>query len=131
MKGMETFKDVSVSAGILPDLGFVLNAQVGDLNNDGWPDVYVSNDFISPDFAYINNKDGTFSEGRNDLFKHISYYSMGSDIADINNDGYTDMMVLDMSPEDYVRSKTTMSMMSADRFDEMVKKIIITSTCIM
>ena len=121
-EGNGTFKDVSVSAGILPDLGFGLNAQVGDLNNDGWPDVYVSNDFISPDFAYINNKDGTFSEGRNDLFKHISYYSMGSDIADINNDGYTDMMVLDMSPEDYVRSKTTMSMMSADRFDEMVKK---------
>ena len=121
-EGNGTFKDVSVSAGILPDLGFGLNAQVGDLNNDGWPDIYVSNDFISPDFAYINNKDGTFSEGRNDLFKHISYYSMGSDIADVNNDGYTDMMVLDMSPEDYIRSKTTMSMMSADRFDEMVKK---------
>ncbi len=121
-EGNGTFKDVSVSAGILPDLGFGLNAQVGDLNNDGWPDIYVSNDFISPDFAYINNKDGTFSEGRNDLFKHISYYSMGSDIADINNDGYTDMMVLDMSPEDYIRSKTTMSMMSADRFNEMVDK---------
>jgi len=120
--GDGTFKDVSISAGILPDLGFGLNAQVGDLNNDGWPDIYVSNDFISPDFAYINNKDGTFSEGRNDLFKHISYYSMGSDIADVNNDGYTDMMVLDMSPEDYVRSKTTMSMMSADRFNEMVDK---------
>jgi len=120
--GDGSFKDVSVSAGILPDLGFGLNAQVGDLNNDGWPDIYVSNDFISPDFAYINNQDGTFSEGRNTLFKHISYYSMGSDIADINNDGYTDMMVLDMSPEDYIRSKTTMSMMSADRFNEMVDK---------
>ncbi|MEE9364114.1 MAG: VCBS repeat-containing protein [Cellulophaga sp.] len=116
------FTDVSLQAGILPDLGFGLNAQVGDLNNDGWQDIYVSNDFIGPDFAYINNGDGTFSEGRNDLFKHISYYSMGSDIADLNNDGLSDLMVLDMSPEDYIRSKTTMSMMSIDRFNEMIDK---------
>lgn len=116
------FTDVSLEAGILPDLGFGLNAQVGDLNNDGWPDIYVSNDFIAPDFAYVNNGDGTFSEQRNDLFKHISYYSMGSDIADINNDGFSDLLVLDMSPDDYVRSKTTMSMMSIDRFQEMIDK---------
>ncbi len=116
------FTDVSEAAGILPDLGFGLNAQVGDLNNDGWQDIYVSNDFIGPDFAYLNNGDGTFSEGRNSLFKHISYYSMGSDIADINNDGLSDLLVLDMSPEDYIRSKTTMSMMSIDRFEEMVDK---------
>ena len=114
------FTDVSKEAGIKLDIGFGLNAQVGDLNNDGWDDIYVSNDFITPDFAYINNGDGTFTEARNDLFKHISYYSMGSDIADVNNDGLTDLMVLDMSPEDYVRSKTTMSMMSIDRFQEMV-----------
>jgi len=116
------FTDVSIKAGILPDLGFGLNAQVGDLNNDGWLDIYVSNDFIGPDFAYINNQDGTFTDGRNELFKHISYYSMGSDIADINNDGLSDLMVLDMSPEDYIRSKTTMSMMSNERFNEMVEK---------
>ncbi|WP_166385957.1 VCBS repeat-containing protein [Polaribacter sp. 11A2H] len=114
------FTDVSKEAGIKLDIGFGLNAQVGDLNNDGWDDIYVSNDFITPDFAYLNNGNGTFTEARNDLFKHISYYSMGSDIADINNDGLTDLMVLDMSPEDYVRSKTTMSMMSIDRFQEMV-----------
>ena len=114
------FTDVSIQAGILPDLGFGLNAQVGDLNDDGWPDVYVSNDFIAPDFAYINNGDGTFTEQRNSLFKHISYYSMGSDIADINNDGFSDLLVLDMSPDDYIRSKTTMSMMSIDRFQEMI-----------
>lgn len=119
--GKGNFTDVSVQAGILPDLGFGLNAQVGDLNNDGWQDIYVSNDFIGPDFAYINNKNGTFSEKRNSLFKHISYYSMGSDIGDINNDGFNDLMVLDMSPEDHVRSKTTMSMMSIDRFNKMVK----------
>ncbi|WP_101450128.1 VCBS repeat-containing protein [Aquimarina sp. MAR_2010_214] len=120
--GKGNFTDVSEQAGILPDLGFGLNAQVGDLNNDGWLDIYVSNDFIGPDFAYINNKNGTFSDKKNTLFKHISYYSMGSDIGDINNDGFNDLMVLDMSPEDHVRSKTTMSMMSIDRFNEMVKK---------
>ncbi|WP_103071824.1 VCBS repeat-containing protein [Aquimarina sediminis] len=120
--GNGRFTDVSSQAGILPDLGFGLNAQVGDLNNDGWSDIYVSNDFISPDFAYINNKNGTFSEKRNSLFKHISYYSMGSDIGDINNDGFNDLMVLDMSPEDHIRSKTTMSMMSIDRFNNMIKK---------
>tara|TARA_R110002049_G_scaffold51189_3_gene144973 strand:- start:13525 stop:16839 length:3315 start_codon:yes stop_codon:yes gene_type:complete len=120
--GKGHFTDVSVKAGILPDLGFGLNAQVGDLNNDGWSDIYVSNDFIGPDFPYINNGDGTFTESRNSLFKHISYYSMGSDIADINNDGFSDLFVLDMSPEDYVRSKTTMSMMSIDRFEEMIDK---------
>ncbi|WP_198519821.1 VCBS repeat-containing protein [Polaribacter sp. ALD11] len=118
--GKGHFTDVSIKAGIAPDIGFGLNAQVGDLNNDGWQDVYVSNDFITPDFAYLNNGDGTFTESRNALFKHMSYYSMGSDIADVNNDGLTDLMVLDMSPEDYIRSKTTMSMMSVDRFQEMV-----------
>ncbi|WP_136468707.1 VCBS repeat-containing protein [Flagellimonas onchidii] len=114
------FTNVSISAGILPEMGFGLNAQVGDLNNDGWLDIYVSNDFIMPDFAYINNGDGTFTDKRDELFKHMSYYSMGADIADINNDGLQDMLVLDMSPEDYVRSKTTMSMMSIDRFNSMV-----------
>ncbi|MDN5213638.1 VCBS repeat-containing protein [Fulvivirgaceae bacterium BMA12] len=120
--GSGHFTDVSIQAGILPDLGFGLNAQVGDLNNDNWLDIYVSNDFIGPDFAYINNGDGTFREGRDELFKHISYYSMGSDIADINNDGYDELVVMDMSPEDYIRSKTTMSMMPAERFNEMIEK---------
>ena len=119
--GEGRFTDVSKEAGILPDLGFGLHPQVGDLNGDGWPDLYVSNDFIGPDFAYINNGDGTFSEGRNQLFKHISYYSMGSDMGDINNDGLNDLVVLDMNPEDYVRSKTTMAMMPIDRFHDMVK----------
>lgn len=114
------FTNVSDEAGILPEVGFGLNAQVGDLNNDGLLDIYVSNDFIMPDFAYINNGDGTFTDKKDELFKHMSYYSMGADIADINNDGLQDLLVLDMSPEDYVRSKTTMSMMSIDRFYTMV-----------
>jgi hypothetical protein len=118
--GNGSFEDVSETAGIIPDLGFGLHAQVGDLNDDGWPDIYVSNDFIMPDFVYINNGDGTFTDKKETLFKHTSYYSMGSDFADINNDGLLDLMVADMSPEDYIRSKTTMSMMSIDRFNAMV-----------
>lgn len=118
--GNGKFIDVSISAGILPDMAFGLNAQVSDLNNDSWPDIYVSNDFDMPDFVYVNNGDGTFSEGRNELLKHMSFYSMGSDIADIDNDGFMDIMTLDMSPEDYVRSKTTMAMNSIDKFQQMV-----------
>ena len=116
------FSDVSISAGILPDIGFGLNPQVGDLNGDGWLDIYVCNDFRIPDFAYINNQDGTFSDARNSLFKHMSFNSMGSDMGDVNNDGLLDLFTLDMNPEDYIRSKTTMGMTPQSRFEEMVAK---------
>lgn len=115
------FTDVSIAAGILPDIGFGLNPQVGDLNQDGWLDIYVCNDFRIPDFAYLNNGDGTFREGRNELLKHMSFNSMGSDYADLNNDGLLDLFALDMNPEDYVRSKTTMAMTPLDRFAKMVE----------
>ncbi len=120
--GKGNFKDISLKAGILPEIAFGLNPQIGDLNNDGWLDIYVNNDFNMPDFAYINNGDGTFTDKKETMFKHMSFYSMGGDIADINNDGLNDMISLDMSPEDYVRSKTTMAMTSISKFHEMVKK---------
>lgn len=120
--GTGHFTDVSEKAGLLYDIGFGLNPQVGDLNNDGWPDVYVCNDFNVPDLAYINNGDGTFTESRDKLFKHMSFNSMGSDMADIDNDGLLDLMTLDMNPQDYVRSKTTMAMTSIDQFELMVEK---------
>ena len=116
------FNDVSQKAGIFPEVGFGLNPQIGDLNNDGWLDIYVCNDFRIPDFAYINNGDGTFREGRNELFKHMSFNSMGCDLGDINNDGLLDLYTLDMNPEDYIRSKTTMGMTAQSRFEEMVSK---------
>jgi len=120
--GTGHFTDVSQQAGIMPDIGFGLNPQVGDLNNDGWLDVYVCNDFRIPDFVYINQKNGTFKEGRNEFFQHMSFNSMGGDIADVNNDGLPDLLTLDMNPEDYVRSKTTMAMTSLELFAEMVQK---------
>ncbi|MEP3210649.1 MAG: VCBS repeat-containing protein [Maribacter sp.] len=120
--GSGHFTDVSKKAGLQFDIGFGLNPQVGDLNNDGWPDVYVCNDFNVPDLVYINNRDGTFTESRDELFKHMSFNSMGSDMADIDNDGLLDLMTLDMNPSDYVRSKTTMAMTSIDQFELMVNK---------
>lgn len=120
--GTGHFTDVSVAAGILPDLGFGLNPQVGDLNNDGWLDIYVCNDFRIPDFIYVNQKDGSFREARKELFKHLSFNSMGSDIADVNNDGLLDILTLDMNPEDYIRSKTTMAMTSLDMFETMIQQ---------
>ena len=114
------YTDISKEAGLQFDIGFGLNPQIGDLNNDGWLDVYVSNDFNTPDLAYINNQDGTFTESRDKFFKHMSFNSMGSDLADINNDGLLDLMTLDMNPEDYIRSKTTMAMTSISSFEEMV-----------
>ncbi len=120
--GTGHFTDISKKAGLQFDIGFGLNPQVGDLNNDGWLDIYVCNDFNTPDLAYINNADGTFTESRDKLFKHMSFNSMGSDIADVNNDGFLDLMTLDMNPEDYIRSKTTMAMTSISSFEEMVDK---------
>lgn len=118
--GTGHFIDVSKKAGLQFDIGFGLNPQVIDLNNDAWPDIYVSNDFNGPDLAYINNGDGTFSESRDEVFKHMSFNSMGSDVADVNNDGLLDLMTLDMNPEDYFRSKTTMAMTSVSKFESMV-----------
>jgi enediyne biosynthesis protein E4 len=121
-EGNGTFADISLEAGIKPDIGFGLNPQVGDLNNDGWLDIYVCNDFRIPDFAYLNNGDGTFHEGRNELIRHMSFNSMGGEVADVNNDGLFDLYTLDMNPEDYVRSKTTMGMTDPALFHEMVAK---------
>ena len=84
---------------------FALSAAIYDFNNDSWPDIYVANDFNKPDFIYINNRNGTFTEKLSDYFNHVSLSSMGSDMNDINNDGLEDLLVLDMAIEDPVRQK--------------------------
>lgn len=120
--GKGFFKEVTKEAGIDPDLAFGLNPQVADINGDGWQDLYVCNDFRMPDFFYINNGDGTFTDKRNELLKHMSFNSMGGDIADINNDGLLDIFTLDMNPDDYIRFITTMGQTSTQLFREMVDK---------
>jgi len=102
--GHPVFHDVSAVAGINLE-GFGHAATICDINNDGWKDIYVSDDFISNNILYINNHDGTFTNRMNDYFKHTSYNSMGQDVVDINNDGLPDVIELDMNPEDNYRKK--------------------------
>jgi len=100
------FTDVTIPSGIISNpLGYGLGVSVSDINNDGWPDLYVTNDYVEEDYLYINNHDGTFSEKLKEELGHISNFSMGCDIADINNDGWTDVFTLDMLPEDNKRQK--------------------------
>lgn len=98
------FVDVTEKSGILNE-AFGLSALVGDFNEDNHLDIYVCNDYVKPDYLYINNGNGTFTDKFADYFDHTSFSSMGSDYADINNDGCIDMMTLDMFPEDNYRQK--------------------------
>jgi hypothetical protein len=104
------FADVSAEAGIYGSIiGFGLGVSVTDINKDGWPDIYVSNDFFERDYLYLNNHDGTFTENLEAMIPSISAASMGADVADINNDGYPDIFATDMVPEhnDRIKTKTT------------------------
>ena len=98
------FTNVSHQAGITID-GYGHAITVTDINRDGWKDIYVTNDYLSNDLLWINNKNGTFSEQLNTYFKHTSANAMGNEVTDINNDGLVDVVVLDMNPEDNYRKK--------------------------
>ncbi len=112
------FTDVSNDTGIHGSgLNFGLSASISDLNADHYPDIYVTNDYEEQDFCYINNRDGTFKEVSKKLFGHLSKYAMGSDIADINNDGFQDIIVLDMLPEDNRRQKLLKGPDEYDRYN--------------
>jgi hypothetical protein len=96
----KTFVEVTTRAGIYSGIvGYGLNVAVGDLDNDGWDDLYVSNDFHENDYYYLNNRNGAFRECNRQAFGHESRFSMGSDIADLNNDGWLDIITLDMLPQ--------------------------------
>jgi enediyne biosynthesis protein E4 len=112
------FTDVSAQAGIYTsEIGFGLGVTIGDLNKDGWADMYVSNDFFEKDYLYINNQDGTFRESLEDYMQEISLGSMGADMADINNDGRPEIFVTEMLPETDGRLKTTAQFESWDKYN--------------
>ncbi len=104
VSGLPRFTNVSKEAGIVRE-GFGLGIGISDINRDGWPDIYIANDYITNDVLYINQGDGTFKDEVKSYFKHLSYSAMGMDIADFNNDGLVDIFTLDMLPEDYFRKR--------------------------
>ncbi|MGA0232919.1 MAG: FG-GAP repeat domain-containing protein, partial [Saprospiraceae bacterium] len=106
-----SFTDVTDLAGV-KNYSYSLSATTFDFNRDGWTDIYVACDYDEPDFLYINNGDGSFTNVADKALKHMSNFSMGVDIADINNDGFLDVYVADMVAEDNFRQKTNMSGMN-------------------
>ncbi len=112
--------DISQSAG-LNTSAFSLSATVADINMDNYPDVYVANDYIEPDLLFINNKKGGLVDRYSDFLKHSSQNSMGSDVADVNNDGLPDIITLDMISEDPFRYKQLMNIMQFERYNLLLK----------
>ncbi|MEM1216891.1 MAG: CRTAC1 family protein, partial [Bacteroidota bacterium] len=116
------FVDVSEDAGIYGSvIGFGLGVTIGDVNNDNWEDIFVSNDFFERDYLYINQQNGTFKEDLTNQMRSISGASMGADIADINNDGYQDIFVTEMLPSEYQRLKTVTTFEDWDKYQYNVK----------
>ncbi len=116
------YEDISEQAGIIQNgLGYGLGIAAGDLNKDGWADLYITNDYIEHDYMYLNNGDGTFKEAGKSATNHISNFGMGVDISDIDNDGWVDVFVADMAPDDNYRQKTMMKPMNPKQFYQAVK----------
>ncbi|HET7614040.1 MAG TPA: VCBS repeat-containing protein, partial [Gemmatimonadaceae bacterium] len=116
------FTDVSAKAGIFgSEIAFGLGIAVSDVNRDGWPDIYVSNDFFERDYLYINNHDGTFDERLDREMPYLSSFSMGLDIADVNNDGWPDVYTTDMLPADEYRLRMTSSFEGWENYRTKIK----------
>ncbi|MFT6335676.1 MAG: hypothetical protein ACJATI_002431 [Halioglobus sp.] len=115
----KVFTDVTEKSGV-KNMCYSLSATLSDYNNDGFPDIYVACDYEEPDILYQNNGDGTFRNATFTSLGHMSNFSMGVDVADINNDGYLDVFTTDMVAEDNYRNKTNMASMNIDKFWNMV-----------
>lgn len=116
--GQPLFQDITQQAGLLSSaLSYGLGAAMADYNGDGWMDLYISNDYTIPDFLYLNNQRGGFVNQINTSIGHTSHFSMGSDAADVNNDGLVDIFTLDMLPEDNRRQKLLMAPDNYEKFD--------------
>ena len=112
------FTDITEKTGLTSSaLTYGLGAGIADLNGDGWQDIYISNDYLVPDYLYINNHNGTFTDVLQKSIGHTSEFSMGNDVADINNDGLPDVFTLDMLPEDNHRQKLLVSPDNYGKFD--------------
>lgn len=117
----ERFKDVTTEAGIINNvLGFGLGITVTDVDNDNWPDIYISNDYNEEDYFYVNQGDGTFKESLDEYFGHVSFFSMGADAADLNNDLHPDIISLDMLPEQSYNQKKIMGPENYEKYRELL-----------
>ena len=116
------FIDVTEEAGLLKPT-FGLGLCVSDINNDNWLDIYIANDYYVPDVLYINNKNGTFTNQIKTATNQVSFYGMGLDIADINNDNLQDIFVLDMASSDHIRSKTLMASMNVPKYNLLINTL--------
>jgi hypothetical protein len=115
------FTDVTENAGIINNvLGFGLAVTVTDVNNDNWPDIYVSNDYNEEDYFYLNQGDGTFKESLKESFGHVSFFSMGADAADINNDLKPDIITMDMLPENSYNQKMILGPENYEKYRELL-----------
>ncbi|MFI5130854.1 MAG: FG-GAP repeat domain-containing protein, partial [Chitinophagales bacterium] len=112
------FEDITPGSGINnSSLSFGLGVSIADINNDNWPDIYLSNDYMAPDYLYINNRNGTFTDRIGEMIGYTSEFSMGNDVADFNNDGWNDIYTLDMVPEDNHRQKLLSSIDNYEFFE--------------
>jgi hypothetical protein len=116
-----TFTEVSKQAGIRYD-GLGLGLSIADINNDGWEDIFVTNDFVANDYIYINQKDGTFQEKAKSSLNHVSHFSMGNDIADFNNDGLFDLLTMDMRPNGNFHEKKMFGALNFDLFESTIRQ---------